>query len=65
MSKFIIGDQENKDDQLAQAIVNAKDGDIIELQPGTYFTSESPFICTVRQNLTFVGKSSNKDNIKL
>lgn len=65
MNKFIVGNQQNKDDQLAQAIVDAQDGDVIELLPGTYFTTESPFICTIRRNLTFIGKSTNKDDIKL
>lgn len=65
MSKIIVGNQNNRDDQLAQAIVDAQDGDVIELLPGTYFSTESPFICTVRRNLTFIGRTTNKEDIKL
>ena len=65
MNTFIVGNQQNKDDQLAQTIVDAQDGDIIELLPGTYFTKESPLICTIGRNLTFIGKSTNREDIKL
>ncbi|WP_125772264.1 hypothetical protein [Companilactobacillus furfuricola] len=65
MNKFIVGNQQNKDDQLAQTIVDAQDGDTIELMPGTYFSKESPLICTIGRNVTFIGQSTNKDDIKL
>jgi len=63
--KITIGDQNNNDDQLSSAIINAKDGDVIELLPGIYFSAANPFICTIRRNITFVGRSKNKDDIKL
>lgn len=62
MSKITI---DNDDDQLAKAIVNAKNGDIIELLPGEYFSNASPFICTVRRNITLIGKTSDKDAVKI
>lgn len=65
MTKFIIENQPNKDDQLAQTIVDAQDGDVIELQPGTYFTKESPLVCTIGRNLTIIGNSANQEDIKL
>lgn len=65
MTKFIIENQPNKDDQLVQTIVDAQDGDVIELQPGTYFTKESPLVCTIGRNLTIIGNSANHEDIKL
>jgi len=63
--KITIGNQDNNDDQLSSAIINAKDGDVIELLPGTYFTAADPFICTIRRNISFIGKTDNKSDVKL
>jgi len=63
--KITIGNQNNNDDQLTDAIIDAKDGDIIELLPGTYFSAADPFICTIRRNVTFIGKTTNKDDVKI
>ncbi len=63
--RITIGNQDNNDDQLSSAIINAKDGDVIELLPGTYFSATDPFICTIRRNITIIGKSSNKNDIKI
>ncbi|APU71174.1 hypothetical protein LCR01_02390 [Companilactobacillus crustorum] len=65
MVKIIIGTHDNKDDQLAQAVISAQDGDVIELLPGTYFSRESPFICTIRKNISIIGKTDNRQNITL
>jgi len=63
--KITIGNHNNNDAELTQAIINAKDGDIIELLPGIYFSSTDPFICNIRRNITFVGKTTNKNDVKL
>ncbi|MQS75065.1 DUF1565 domain-containing protein [Companilactobacillus halodurans] len=63
--KITIGNQNNTDELLSSAIVNARDGDIIELMPGEYFSKNNPFICTVRRNITIVGKSNTKGAVKL
>lgn len=63
--KITIGNQNKNDDQLTQAILNAQDGDVIELLPGTYFSSADPFICTIRRNISFIGKTNNKDDVQL
>ncbi|WP_338232485.1 hypothetical protein [Companilactobacillus muriivasis] len=63
--KILIGNQNKNDEQLTQAIITARDGDIIELLPGTYFSSTDPFICTIRRNITFIGKTNNKNDVKL
>ncbi|HIY93389.1 hypothetical protein [Companilactobacillus sp. HBUAS56275] len=63
--KITIGNQNKNDDQLTEAIINAKDGDIIELLPGTYFSKDDPFICTIRRNITFIGKTNNKSDVEL
>ena len=63
--KITVGNQNKNDEELTQAIINAKDGDIIELMPGTYFSKNDPFICTIGNNVTFVGKTTNKDDVKL
>lgn len=63
--RITVGNQNKNDEQLAQAIINAKDGDVIELMPGTYFSANNPFICTIASNITFVGKTTNKDDVKL
>jgi len=63
--KITIGNQNNNSNQLSAAIIRAKDGDVIELLPGTYFSAADPFICTIRRNITLVGKTANKDDVKL
>lgn len=63
--KYLVGDQDNNDDQLTQAIINAKDGDIIELLPGVYFSSTNPFICNIARNITLIGKTTNKNDVRL
>lgn len=63
--KITVGNQNNNDDQLTQAILNAKDGDVIELLPGAYFSSDDPFICTIRRNISFIGKTKNKADVQL
>ncbi|CAJ1199390.1 hypothetical protein [Companilactobacillus nantensis] len=63
--KIIVGDQNNNDEQLTQAIIGAKDGDIIELLPGIYFSSTNPFICNIARNITLVGKTTNKNDVRL
>ncbi|HJF87998.1 MAG TPA: hypothetical protein K8V88_11230 [Companilactobacillus farciminis] len=63
--KITIGTKKNNDEELMQAIVNAKDGDVIELLPGTYFSRNNPFICTIRRDISFIGKTSDKEDVKL
>jgi len=63
--KITIGEQDDNDAQLSSAIINAQDGDVIELLPGTYFSIDDPFICTVRRNISLIGKSTNKDDVKV
>lgn len=50
---------------MAQTIVEAQDGDTIELLPGTYFTKESPLVCTIGRNITIIGQSNNKEDVRL
>lgn len=63
--KIVIGNQSNNDEQLSKALIQARDGDIIELLPGSYFSPDSPFICTIRRNITLIGTSKNKNDVKL
>lgn len=63
MTKIIIGGQGKNDEQLTNAIINAKDGDIIALLPGVYFSTDSPFVCTLRQSLTFQGQSKDSKDV--
>ncbi|AUI71408.1 hypothetical protein COSHB9_18910 [Companilactobacillus alimentarius] len=60
--KITIGNQNNNDEQLTKAIIDAKDGDVIELLPGTYFSKDNPFICTIGRNITLIGKSAHKND---
>lgn len=62
MSKFIIN---NDDELLAETLVNADDGDIIELLPGTYFSKESPFVCDIGRNITLQGKTTDRNTVKI
>lgn len=66
--RFIVGNQSNKDERdelLTRFLVNAQDGDVIELLPGTYFSKDNPFICNIERNITIVGQSENQNDVTL
>jgi hypothetical protein len=63
--KILIGNQKDNDDRLSNAIVNAQDGDVIELLPGSYFTKDNPLICTITNNISIIGKTYDNEAVKL